>query len=73
MAGVDMTTFTSGYDAAQLGVDGLRTGTDGTEYTQHSLSAEYAAGNVTDPQYMDQSGYNQNLQDVNFQSNQTNY
>lgn len=67
MAGVDMTTFTSGYDASQLGVDGgLRTGADGTEFTA------YAAGNVTDPQYVDQ-GYNQNLQDVNFQSGQANY
>ena len=59
-----MTTFTSGYDASQLGADGLRTGTDGTEYTA------YAAGNVADPQYGDQTGYNQNLQDVNFNSGQ---
>lgn len=55
-----MTTFTAGYDPSQLGQDGLRTGTDGTEYTT------YAPGNVTDPQYADQTGYNQNLQDVNF-------
>lgn len=65
MAGIDMTTFTSGYDASQLGVDGLRTGTDGTEYTT------YAAGNMSDPQYTNQTGYTQNLQDVNI--NQENY
>ena len=56
MAGIDMTTFSAGYDPSQL-QDGLRTGADG-----------YAAD-----QYVDQSGYNQNLQDVNFQSGQTNY
>lgn len=62
-----MTTFTSGYDASQLGADDqLRTASDGTEFSA------YAAGNVTDPQYADQ-GYNQNLQDVNFQGGQANY
>lgn len=55
-----MTTFSAGYDPSQL-QDGLRTGTD-------------AYGNVADgQQYVDQGGYNQNLQDVNFQSGQTNY
>lgn len=58
-----MTTFTTGYDPTQL-QDGLRTGTDG-----------YVGGeNVADPQYANQSGYNQNLQDVNFgQIGPTNY